>query len=444
MATAIAALDSLPAPGEVLILDDASRDGSRETAMKLASGDERIRLISSGENLGLPHARNVLLSQARFLHAMILDSDNQLVPSGIAALYESARRTGAVLAYGNIVRLDHAGSVTGVISNERVSPDLLRFNWIDAMALVRTDRVLELGGYDGQWLYGMEDWELNQRLYNLDERMVFVPVLVGRYMSSPLSMIHEAPLGTRHRRAVRIFNSGDAADSGSFRACVYHPSTGRCGQATAGQRPGWNCRSRLFAQRLPTRLKVLVVTSGGVRNYGDDAILLSTLERLQRIRPDCLASVVSDGPDCPPLGRLGAWRGTCEELVAGLDLADVRRGCRDDHALLGELTSRLNLGSYARTDLKNFDVVVIAGGGNLNIHWPELIARRAAIAAAANASGVPCVLTGQGVGPVSEEIVPLLSLLVGGLFGRRSPRREFVAATEASRPERSSDECGRR
>ena len=127
----------------------------------------------------------MLLSQARFLHAMILDSDNQLVPSGIAALYESARRTGAVLAYGNIVRLDHAGSVTGVISNERVSPDLLRFNWIDAMALVRTDRVLELGGYDGQWLYGMEDWELNQRLYNLDERMVFVPVLVGRYMSSP-------------------------------------------------------------------------------------------------------------------------------------------------------------------------------------------------------------------------------------------------------------------
>ena len=34
-------------------------------------------------------------------------------------------------------------------------------------------------------------------------------------------------------------------------------------------------------QRAPSRLKVLVVTSGGVRNYGDDAILLSTLQRLR-------------------------------------------------------------------------------------------------------------------------------------------------------------------
>ena len=49
------------------------------------------------------------------------------------------------------------------------------------MALVRTDRLLELGGYDCQWLYGLEDWELNQRLFSLGEPMAFVPVLVGKY-----------------------------------------------------------------------------------------------------------------------------------------------------------------------------------------------------------------------------------------------------------------------
>jgi len=132
-------------------------------------------------------------------------------------------------------------------------------------------------------------------------------------------------------------------------------------------------------------LKVLVVSSGGVRNYGDDAILLSTLQRLRRIRPGSLAAVVSDGPSCPPLGRLGVWAGTCEEF-----------------------------GSYPGTDLRSFDVVVIAGGGNLNSYWPELIARRAAIAAAASAAGVPYILTGQGVGPVSAEIIPTLSCLVKG------------------------------
>ena len=91
VASAVATLEALPVPGEVLILDDASRDGSREVAQELARADERIRVIASDENLGLPRARNVLLSQARFEHAMILDSDNQLVPSGVATLYASAR-----------------------------------------------------------------------------------------------------------------------------------------------------------------------------------------------------------------------------------------------------------------------------------------------------------------------------------------------------------------
>jgi len=143
--------------------------------------------------------------------------------------------------------------------------------------------------------------------------MAFVPVLVGKYTILPLSMIREAPVSSRHRRGLRIFGSVDVTDEARYRACVHHPALGTI-WATAG----WSSSAaaaplRAVPQRAPSRLKVLVVTSGGVRNYGDDAILLSTLQRLRRIRPDCLASVVSDGASCPPLGRLGAWTGTCKE-----------------------------------------------------------------------------------------------------------------------------------
>ncbi len=411
--SAIATLESLPAAGEVIILDDASRDGSRELVQELASADERIRLISSGENVGLGRARNVLLSQARFKHAMILDSDNQLVPSGVVTLYESALRTEAVLAYGNIAQVDLAGLVTGVISNERLSANLLNDNWIDAMALVRTDRMLELGGYDYQWLYGLEDWELNQRLFSLGEPMVFVPILVGKYTISPLSMLHEAPALLRHRRARRVFSRGGVAESVRYRACIHHPAVG-----TLWASEGWSSHSLVattpaVARRARSRLKALVVSSGGVQNYGDDAILLSTLQRLGRVRPDCLALVVSDGPHCPAFGRLGAWAGTCEEFVAGLNLDDVRRGCRHHHGLTDELLNRVNVGPHSRTDLRSFDVVIFAGGGNLNSHFPQLIAWRAAIAAAAHAAGVPYILTGQGVGPISAEIIPMLAFLAG-------------------------------
>ena len=414
VASAVATLESLPVPGEVLILDDASRDGSTEIAQELVRADERIRLIQSDENLGLPRARNVLLSQARFEHAMILDSDNLLVSSGIVALYASARQTGAVLAYGNIVKADHSGSVMGVMSNERVTANLLTENWIDAMVLVRTDRLLELGGYECQWLYALEDWELNQRLFSLGEPMVFVPVLVGKYTTLPDSMSHEAPLSSRYRRSLRIFSSVDATVSARHRACIHHPAIGTLWTSAGWSSPALAPPAGAVPQRAPSRLKVLVVSSGGVRNYGDDAILLSTLQRLQRIRPNCLASVVSDGASCPPLGRLGVWVGTCEEFGSGLDPDDVRHGCRDDGTLEGEFSTWLKFGSRTRTELKSFDVVLIAGGGNLNIYWPELIARRAAIAAAANAACVPYILSGQGVGPVSAEIVPMLSFLAQG------------------------------
>jgi polysaccharide pyruvyl transferase WcaK-like protein/GT2 family glycosyltransferase len=415
VASAVGTLEAISAPGEVIILDDASRDGSREIAAELAHADDRIRLIASKENLGLSRARNVLLAQARFDHAMILDSDNQLVPSGVAALFDSATRMRAVLAYGNIVRIEETGTVTGVISNERMSAQILKQNWIDAMALVRTDRLLDLGGYDCLWS-GLEDWELNQRLFRLGEPLIFVPVLVGKYRISPLSMLNEAPLAMRYRRALRIFGGGGGDDAGSFpfRACVAHPSTGVLWASAGWSSAAWEVPRTPVPRGSGSRLKVLVVSSGGVQNYGDDAILLGTLQRLRRLRPDSLASVVSDGASVPALGRLGAWRGTCDEFVAGLPDDSIRRGCRGNRAVADELTQGLRPGSLMPTDLKSFDVVMMAGGGNLNAYWPALIARRAAIAAAANAAGVPYLVTGQGIGPISAEIIPMLSFLFGG------------------------------
>ncbi len=411
--TATAALDLLPVPGEVLILDDGSRDGSRELQWKLARADERVRLIQSERNLGLPRARNVLLSQARFEHAMILDSDNQLVPSGLGSLYLSALQTGAVLAYGCLINIQRDGSVIGVISNERLTSAILRENWIDAMVMVRTGRLLELGGYDTQWLHGLEDWELNQRLFTLGEPMAFVPVVVGKYTTAPLSMFREAPTYARYRRGLRVFCSVDGEDSSTYRACVHHPALGTLwsSQGWSGTEPD---QVRVTRNRTRERLKILVVSSGGVLNLGDDAILLSTLQRLQRVRPGSLASVVSDGERCPPLGRLAAWAGTCDEFVGRLHGEDVLRGLREDRSLLEELSRWVKFGTSRSWSLESYDLVVMAGGGNLNLHWPDLIARRAAIAAAANAAGVPYILSGQGIGPISDEIIPMLSFLAGG------------------------------
>src|SRR5689334_958679 len=54
-------------------------------------------------------------------------------------------------------------------------------------------------------------------------------------------------------------------------------------------------------------MRVLVCSSGGVRNAGDDAILLRTIERIRRAAPRIRIDVLTDEPrPVPPLTRVRA------------------------------------------------------------------------------------------------------------------------------------------
>ena len=134
------------------------------------------------------------------------------------------------------------------------------------MALVRTDRLLELGGYDCHWLYGLEDWELNQRLFSLGEPMAFVPVLVGKYTT------RRYPCSTRHRcrRGTDAVCEFSVASTPSDQRSSARASTilivGTIWASAGWSSPAarrWRHRSRQFRSRAPSPLKVLVVSSGG-------------------------------------------------------------------------------------------------------------------------------------------------------------------------------------
>jgi polysaccharide pyruvyl transferase WcaK-like protein len=208
-----------------------------------------------------------------------------------------------------------------------------------------------------------------------------------------------------------MYGSDITADFDGYRACVHHPEIGYLWTSAGWPAPAVETAPAPIQAR-PARMRILVVSSGGVLNYGDDAILLSTLQRLRRIRPDALVSVVSDGERCPSLGRSAAWINTSREFSCGLDPAAVREGCQTHPEIIDELSKWLNLGSCRQADLKGFDAVVFAGGGNLAIYWPSLIAWRTAIAAAATAAGIPYIISGQGVGPISDELIPMISFFV--------------------------------
>ena len=65
---------------ELIVIDDASTDGTRRVVADYQRRDRRIRLISLETNRGAAHARNKGLDQARGEIIAFIDSDDIWLP----------------------------------------------------------------------------------------------------------------------------------------------------------------------------------------------------------------------------------------------------------------------------------------------------------------------------------------------------------------------------
>jgi len=75
---------------EVIVVDNASSDGSAE-AIKREFGD-RIRLVSSQENLGFAAANNLAAEHARGEYLLLLNPDTEVLDDAIGRLLDRAKR----------------------------------------------------------------------------------------------------------------------------------------------------------------------------------------------------------------------------------------------------------------------------------------------------------------------------------------------------------------
>lgn len=97
-ATLRRAVDSaLHQPGcrvEVIVIDDASPDGTLALAQAMAADDPRLRVLAAPRNAGPAAARNLGLDVARGRHALVLDADDFMEPGRLAALLAIAGAEG--------------------------------------------------------------------------------------------------------------------------------------------------------------------------------------------------------------------------------------------------------------------------------------------------------------------------------------------------------------
>ncbi|MCQ2379538.1 MAG: glycosyltransferase [Victivallaceae bacterium] len=84
---------------EMVVVDDASADGSADVVAEIASRDRRISLVRLPENLGPAGARNraICVSRGRFI--LILDSDDRLADGALGTIAGFIERNGGFRYY---------------------------------------------------------------------------------------------------------------------------------------------------------------------------------------------------------------------------------------------------------------------------------------------------------------------------------------------------------
>jgi CDP-glycerol glycerophosphotransferase len=176
---------------EVVVVDDASSDGSADVADRLAAADQRVRVVRRQTNSGGCSApRNDGLDVARGRWVMFLDSDDELFPGAAAALVDAGERTGAEVASGLTRRYQiHARATTPwypeLYRTERVveglaqEPEILR----DTLSTNKAFRRSFFAEHQLRFPEGMhyEDQVFTASMYLAIRRLVLVPEPVYRW-----------------------------------------------------------------------------------------------------------------------------------------------------------------------------------------------------------------------------------------------------------------------
>jgi hypothetical protein len=91
---------------EVILVDDASRDGSWALMQRAAAVDPRVRALRREHNGGVSAARNTGLAAARGRYVTFLDHDDAFLPARLERLFALAEATGADLVADDLRRYE--------------------------------------------------------------------------------------------------------------------------------------------------------------------------------------------------------------------------------------------------------------------------------------------------------------------------------------------------
>lgn len=171
---------------EVIVVDDASADGTVKTLKKYST----LKVIELEKNSGTYHARNIGIKHATGEFITFQDSDDWSHPERVAhQLQQLLDKPNTIANFSNFFRVDET---TGLPSSRQNYP-LLRLNLSSMM--IRRKVLEELGGFDDQRRIESDKLLLNKILSNYGKgsiKYIKVPLAIGLLRKDSLTTAKES------------------------------------------------------------------------------------------------------------------------------------------------------------------------------------------------------------------------------------------------------------
>jgi len=167
MATILSALGQRGVDVEVIVVDDASSDGTDEAVRSLSESD--VRLVRHDRPSGVAVARNTGIAAAHAEWIALLDDDDLWAPNKVRSQLDAADDAGCDWVYAGVVEIDGDGRYLG--GDAPPSPDTLvatiaKRNLMPAgcsNVMIRSRLLVRTGGFEPR-LRHLADWDLWLRL----------------------------------------------------------------------------------------------------------------------------------------------------------------------------------------------------------------------------------------------------------------------------------------
>lgn len=185
---------------EIIVVNDASTDGTQEIIDWHAKDDDRVKPIDLQNNAGSGHARNVGSEAAKAEYVLVLDADDLSTRDRVKNTIAAFELKKADLVYGSFFGMDSMGTASMKMISSQFNPELSKkekLNFICHSTMAYTKALWEKIKYDeNEWVKNrMEDWKFQWDAYKAGAKFYSVksPLCYSRVSEDGQSSLRNEP-----------------------------------------------------------------------------------------------------------------------------------------------------------------------------------------------------------------------------------------------------------